>query len=153
MRRGTFRPRGGDSVAIIAGEDRHDASCFADEVAIDFPSVDVALARIRRAFLADERPSQLRATVHLSGHEARTGATVPLDVPVQSTCRRCGGRGESWTETCLQCDGTGAELLHQPLHVTIPAGVNDGARFQFSVTPRQNLTTRIELHVLVGQSG
>ena len=65
------------SDAVIAGEDRHDASCFADEVAIDFPSVDVALARIRRAFLADERPSQLRATVHLSGQEARTGATVP----------------------------------------------------------------------------
>jgi hypothetical protein len=53
----------------------------------------------------------------------------------------------------VHCDGTGAELLHQPLHVTIPAGVNDGARFQFSVTPRQNLTTRIELHVLVAQSG
>jgi hypothetical protein len=87
MRRGTFRPRGGDSVAIIAGEDRHDASCFADEVAIDFPSVDLALARIRRAFLADERPSQVRATVHLSGQEARRGATVPLDVPVHCTCR------------------------------------------------------------------
>ena len=149
MRRGTFRPHGGDSVAVVAGDDRHDASCFADEVAIDFPSVDVALARIRRAFLADERPTQLRTTVRLSDHEARTGATVPLDVPVHCTCRLCGGRGESWTERCPQCDGSGAELLSQPLHVTIPAGVPDGARFQFSVTPRQNITTRIELHVLV----
>jgi hypothetical protein len=137
----------------MAGEDRHDASCFADEVAIDFPSVDVALARIRRAFLADERPSQLRTTVRLSGHEARTGATVPLDVPVHCTCRHCGGRGESWTEICALCEGTGAEVLHQPLHVTIPPGVLDGDRFQFSVTPRQNLTTRIELHILVCQSG
>jgi hypothetical protein len=150
MRRGTFRPFGGDSVAVMAGEDRHDASCFADEVAIDFPSVDVALARIRRAFLADERPSQLRATVRLSGREARTGATVLLDVPVHCTCRLCGGRGESWTEPCGQCDGTGAELWHQPMHVTIPAGVRDGARFHFSVTLRQDLTTtRIELHVFV----
>ena len=153
MRRRTFRPYGGDSVAVMAGEDRHDASCFADEVAIDFPSVDVALARIRRAFLADERPSQLLTTVRLSDREARTGATVPLDVPVHCTCRQCGGRGESWTETCALCHGTGAEVLHQPLHVTIPAGVPDGARFQFSVTPRQNLTTRIELSVLVSQSG
>jgi hypothetical protein len=136
-------------VAVIAGDDRHDASCFADEVAIDFPSVDVALARIRRAFLADERPTQLRTTVRLSDREARTGATVPLDVPVHCTCRQCGGRGESWTEPCAQCDGSGAEVLRQPLHVTIPAGVPDGARFQFSVTPRQNITTRIELHVLV----
>jgi hypothetical protein len=133
----------------MTGEDRHDASCFADEVAIDFPSVDLAVSRIRRAFLADERPTQVRTTVRLSDREARNGATVPLDVPVRCTCRQCGGRGESWTEPCALCDGSGAELLHQPLHVTLPAGVLDGARFQFSVTPRQNITTRIELHVLV----
>src|SRR4026209_2365317 len=130
MRRGTFRPRGGDSVAVMAGDDRHDASCFSDEVAIDFPSVDVALARIRRAFRADERPTQVRTTVRLSDREARTGATVPLDVPVHCTCRHCGGRGESWTETCAQCEGTGAELWHQPMHVTLPAGGPHGGRVQ-----------------------
>jgi hypothetical protein len=149
MRNHAFRPRGGESMAVLAGEDRHDASCFADEVAIDFPSVDVALSRIRRAFLADERPTQVSTTVRLSDREARTGATVPLDVPLHSTCRQCGGRGESWTEPCVQCEGSGAELYHQPLHVTIPAGVPDGARFQFSVTPREDLTTRIELRILV----
>lgn len=149
MRDHAFRPRGGESMAVMAGEDRHDANCFADEVAIDFPSVDVALSRIRRAFLADERPTQLSTTVRLSDREARTGATVPLDVPLHSTCRQCGGRGESWTEPCVQCEGSGAELYHQPLHVTIPAGVPDGARFQFSVTPREDLTTRIELRILV----
>jgi len=149
MRRDMFRPHGGDLVAVMAGDDRHDASCFADEVAIDFPSVDVALARIRRAFLADERPRRLRTTIRLSGHEARTGTTVPLDVPVHCLCRHCGGRGESWTEPCPRCDGSGAELLRQPLHVTLPAGVIDGARFHFTVTPHQNITTRIELHVFV----
>jgi len=133
----------------MAGDDRHDASCFADEVAIDFPSVDLALARIRRAFLAEERPTKLSTTIRLSGHEARTGATVPVDVPVYSMCRHCGGRGESWTEPCSQCEGSGAELMRQPMHVTLPPGVPDGARFQFSVTPPQNITTRIELHVLV----
>ena len=59
MRLRKIRPHGGDSVAVIAGEDRHDASCVADEVAIDFPSVDLAHARILRAFHADDRPSQL----------------------------------------------------------------------------------------------
>ena len=149
MRRGTFRPFGGDSVAVMAGEDRHDASCFADEVAIDFPSVDVALARIRRAFLADERPRQLRATVRLSDREARNGATVPLDVPMHCTCRQCGGRGESWTEPCGTCRGDGFELLRHAVHVTIPAGVRNGARFLFTVTPRNNRPTRIELRVAV----
>jgi hypothetical protein len=149
MRRDTFRGHGGDEVVVMAADDRHDQSCFADEVAIDFPSVDSALARIRRAFLADERPVQHHTTVRLTGHEARTGATVPLDVPVRCTCRHCGGRGESWTELCPQCHGSGAELLHKPLQVTLPAGVLDGTRFHFSVTPRQHITTRIELHVRV----
>jgi len=144
-----FRPHGGDQVSVISGDDRHEASCFADEVAIDFPSVAVALARIRRAFLADERPHRLRTTIRLSDREARTGATLPLDVPVQCLCRHCGGRGESWTEPCPRCDGSGAELGRQPLHVTLPAGVSNGARFHFTVTPHQNITTRIELHVLV----
>jgi hypothetical protein len=35
------------------------------------------------------------------------------------------------------------------LHVTLPAGVLDGARFHFTVTPRQHSSTRVELHVLV----
>jgi len=33
--------------------------------------------------------------------------------------------------------------------VTLPPGVADGARFQFTVTPRQNPSTRIELHVRI----
>jgi hypothetical protein len=146
-----FRPFGGDQVAVIASEDsRHDTSCFADEVVIDFPSVAVAVDRMRRGFLADERPASLSTALRLSGHEAREGATVPLQVPVRCTCRLCGGRGESWTEQCLRCAGSGLELLHHVLQVTVPAGVTDGARFHFTVTPRQNPPTRVELHVLVG---
>jgi hypothetical protein len=33
--------------------------------------------------------------------------------------------------------------------VTIPAGVADGTKFHFTVTPRQHSSTRVELHVLV----
>ena len=53
----TFRHFGGEPVTFLRGEDgRHDVSCFADEVVIDFPSVAVAIERMRRAFVADERP-------------------------------------------------------------------------------------------------
>lgn len=150
MRRHAFHYDGGDQIAIRAAEDgRHEASCFADDVIIDFPSVASALDRIRQAFLADEGPSRLSTTVRLSGEEALTGATVPLDVPVRCTCPQCGGRGESWTEPCSRCHGSGEELRSHPLHVTLPAGVLDGARFHFTVTPRQHSSTRIELHVLV----
>jgi hypothetical protein len=153
MRGNTFRPFGGDQVAVMAGEDsRHDASCFADEVVIDFPSVAPAVDRIRRGFLVDEHPVTLSTAVQISHREAMAGATVPLEVPVRCTCAECGGRGESWTERCKRCHGRGTELLRHLLQVTIPAGILDGARFQFTVTPRHNPSTRIELHVFVGRT-
>ena len=97
----TFGRFGSEHVAVMTREDlRLDANCFADEVTIDFPSVAPAVERIRRAFLADERPAALRAAVELTARQAVSGVTVPLDVPVQCTCGCCGGRGESWTEPC-----------------------------------------------------
>ena len=150
MRGNTFRPFGGDQVAAIGSDDaHHDASCFADEVVIDFPSVAPAIERMRRAFTAEERGEALRAHVAITARDARAGATVPLEVPVRCTCRSCGGRGETWSESCLACRGSGVELLRHQLQVLVPAGVSDGARFHFTVTARHNLPTRIELHVLV----
>lgn len=146
-----FRPFGGDHVAVIASDDsRHDVSCFADEVVVDFPSVAPAVDRIRRSFLSDERPAPVTTVIQVSRREAREGATLPLEAPVRCTCRRCGGRGESWTGACDHCQGTGTELLRHRLQVTVPAGVSDGARFTFTVTARHNPPTRIELRVLVG---
>jgi hypothetical protein len=126
-----------------------DVDCFADEVSIDFPSVIPAVDRIRRSFLADERGAALRTTIQLSAREALRGATVPLVVAVSCTCQACGGRGESWTEPCGHCLGSGTELRRQQLQVAVPAGVHDGTRFTFTLAPRHNPPTRVELHVLV----
>jgi hypothetical protein len=145
-----FRPFGGDHVAVMPGDDvRHEASCLADEVAIDFPSIAPAVDRIRSAFVADERPTALPASIELSPLDAITGATVPLDVPVHLTCRGCGGRGENWAEPCVECAATGFEILHHQFQVTVPAGVAHGDRFHFTVTPRHNPPTRIELRISV----
>jgi hypothetical protein len=150
MRGHVFRPFGGDQVAVVTGDDTsRAASCFADDVVIDFPSVASAVERMRSAFLADERPAPLGAAIRLSHHEAREGVTVPLEVPVRCTCRHCGGRGETWTESCARCAGTGCEVFAHQLRVTVPAGVADGARFEFTVAPRQNPPTRIELHIVL----
>jgi hypothetical protein len=144
-----FRPLG-EPVALVSTDDtRVDVSCFADEVVIDFPSVALAVDRIRRGFLVDEPPPRWHATLHVSANEARRGVTTPLEVPVRLTCHQCGGRGESWTEDCSRCRGTGTLLLHHVVQVTIPAGVMDGDRFFFSVVPRHHTPTRIELHVRV----
>lgn len=137
-------------MAVISGDDvRHDDSCLADEVVIDFPSVAPAVDRIRSAFIADERPEPLPAFIELSHGDARDGATVPLEVPVHVTCRGCGGRGEHWMEPCGRCAATGVEVLHHQLQVTVPAGVMHGDRFHFTVTARHNPPTRIELRISV----
>jgi hypothetical protein len=147
----TFRPFGGDQVAVIASEDsRHDTSCFADEVVIDFPSVAAAVDRMRRAFLAEERPALLTTAIQMSRREACEGATLPLEIPVRCTCRQCGGRGEFWTGACGRCEGSGTELARHLMQVIVPAGVLDGTRFTFTVTARHHPPTRIELRVLVG---
>ncbi|MBI4265160.1 MAG: hypothetical protein HY657_12360 [Acidobacteria bacterium] len=149
MGRHTFRPRGGGGSAVAGGDVSSETSCFADEVVVDFPSVAPAVDRIRSAFLADERDPDVSAAVRLSAREAREGATVPLEVPVRCTCRRCGGRGETWTERCRHCAGSGTELRCQQLRVSVPPGVLHGTRLHVTLTPRHHPPTRIELHVLV----
>ena len=149
MREHPYPPFGDSQVAVIAGEDLRQANLFADEVGIDFPSVAGAVDRMRRAFLAAERPAPESAVIHLSRREAHQGVIAPLEVPLVCTCRRCGGRGETWTEACSGCGGLGTERLPKMLRVTIPAGVIHGTRFLFTVTPPHNPPTRIELSVLV----
>ena len=146
----TFRSFGGPQVAVIGDEESHDTvSYFADEVAIDFPSVAPAVDRIRSSFLAEERSATVATAIDVSPREAIEGATVSLDVPVRCTCHDCGGRGGTWAESCGRCHGSGTELLEHRLQVLLPAGVADGACFHFTVTPRHHPPTRIELRVRV----
>src|SRR5687768_4547723 len=58
---------------------------FADEIAIDFPSVASVLDRMRDAFFAAEAPVTLSAQMVLTAREAFNGVTVPLDVPLRRT--------------------------------------------------------------------
>ena len=146
-----FRPTG-DSMALLTSDNGPHGirvACFADEVVIDFPSVAPAVERMRSAFVDEERGSLLRADVSLSTREASDGITLPLAVPVRSTCRSCGGRGETWSERCTRCAGTGTEVLRHHVRVSVPAGVLDGARFRFVVTKHHDPPTRIELHISV----
>jgi len=95
--------------------------CFADEIAIDFPSVGSVVERMRDAFLGERVDADvLRAEVSLSQREAFDGLVVSLGVPVRVTCPHCGGRGETWTEWCHLCRGTGESLLEHPVRVSVP---------------------------------
>lgn len=124
-------------------------SCLADEVAIDFPSVGEAVERMSVAFADDASRAPLRTEILLSPGQAGRGAAVPLEVPVRRTCGDCGGRGETWSEPCATCLGSGDAYVPHLLTVSVPAGVADGDRFSFSVTHPRGPRTRVELRVAV----
>jgi hypothetical protein len=125
------------------------AGWLSDEVAIDFPSVGAVVERMRDAFWGDNDAGRLFAEVRLSARQAFDGATVPLDVPLRATCPMCGGRGETWTEACRPCGGSGESVVRHHVTVSVPARVADGASFRFSITAPQALPTRVEVRVAI----
>ena len=125
--------------------------CFADEIAIDFPSVGRVVERMRDAFLGEAVGGDVHcAEVLLSKREASDGLVVSVEVPIRAACPDCGGRGETWDEPCDGCCGTGESLFRQPVRVTVPAGVADGARFRFRVTSPDAAAVRVEVRVAIG---
>jgi hypothetical protein len=124
-------------------------SCLADEIAIDFPSVGEAIARMRVAFGEDDRIAPQRTEILLSAGQAGRGAAVPLEVAVRRTCDECGGRGETWQDPCVRCLGSGYAIVHHQLTVSVPPGVANGDRFSFSLAHPRGPRTRIELRVSV----
>lgn len=124
--------------------------CFADEIAIDFPSVDAAVDRMCHAFLASEEPLRvLSAEISVSALDALTGTRVPLDLPVRGTCRACGGRGETWTESCGACAGSGEAIITCPVQVWVPPQIGDGAWIRLQVSSPHAPPTRINVRVTI----
>lgn len=129
-------------------------ACFADETAIDFPSVGDVVDRMRDAFLGESPSADVLATqLHVSTLAARHGLTVPLGVPMRGTCPTCSGRGGTWRERCERCSGTGEWMFHQTVRVSLPPGVADGACIRFRVTsPDATGSVRVEVRVAVRSS-
>lgn len=131
---------------------RSKPDCFADEIAVDFPSNGYFVERVRDGFSADgarDEGETLTTQVSLSSADALRGAVLPLDVPLRSTCHTCGGRGESWTEMCRECLGTGDHFEYHRFRLPLPPGVADGARFRFRVRTPYGPTVRLEIAVAV----
>jgi hypothetical protein len=147
-RRGANRATAEQGLLRADGHDRFES--FADEVAIDFPSIAVAVDRMRDAFLGPDEPGRpLSAEIMLSRREALDGAIVPLDVPVRRVCPSCGGRGETWAEPCGPCDGTGEALGRHLVRLIVPPHVVDGVRFHLRVSSPFAPLTRVEVRVAV----
>ena len=126
--------------------------CFEDEIAIDFPSVGNVVERMRDAFLGERGDEVLRADVSLSQREALAGHVVSLKVPLRITCPNCGGRGETWTEPCGLCRGTGESVFQQGIRVTVPPRIADGACVRFRLKSPDAASIRVELRVAIRSS-
>lgn len=127
--------------------------CFADEIAIDFPSVGCVVDRMRDAFLGERVDADvLRAEVSLSQREAFGGLVVSIDVPVRVTCPHCGGRGETWADPCGLCQGTGESRVDCPVRVPVPPGVANGARIRFRLRSPDASSVRVEVRVAIRSS-
>jgi hypothetical protein len=125
---------------------------FADEIAIDFPSVGAVVDRMRDAFLAPEdQPRALTREISLSPLDAFTGRVVPLAVPVRCLCEACGGRGETWTEPCMPCGGSGEALFTRTLQISVPPRIVDGACIRLQVSTPHALPTRVNVRVTINQ--
>lgn len=125
---------------------------FADEIAIDFPSVGAAVDRMRDAFFAPEEPPRaLTAEISLSPLDAFTGAVVPVDLPVRGMCQACGGRGETWTEPCPACRGSGEALFTHSVQVSVPPRIVDGACIRLHVSTPHAPPTRVDVRVTITQ--
>src|SRR5262249_17601935 len=124
--------------------------CFADEIAIDFPSVGRVVERMRERFLGEAQDDGvLSAEVSLSKLEAWKGRVVPIEVPVRATCPTCGGRGETWAEPCTACLGAGESLTTHAVQVSVPPRVPDGARLRFRLVRPDAPAVRVEVRVVV----
>lgn len=127
--------------------------CFADEIAIDFPSIEPLVPHVRDRFLGIAADADtLMTEVSVSHREASNGTVVPVEVPLRGTCPRCGGRGETWAEPCAACAGTGESLVHHAVRVSVPAGIANGARLRFRVNAPAAAPLRVEVRVAVRSS-
>lgn len=111
-----------------------DATGWRDDVALDFPSLRAPAERMRQAFLAhDDAAHSTSVTVDVVLLRAQTlrPRRVPVRVPLTACCARCGGRGETWGDTCLACEGDGSRDEPRYVLLRVPPDVRDGARLRY----------------------
>lgn len=62
----------------------------------------------------------------------QVGSSVFGRIVSEVPCPTCGGRGQTITSPCHNCQGDGVESVRRTLEVNVPAGVDDGTRIRLS---------------------
>jgi molecular chaperone DnaJ len=135
--------------AHLAATTHGDVSCLADEVAIDFPSVDSVLDRMRHAFFGGRPAAAPAIDLPVTPREAFWGGNITLHVPLRRTCAQCGGRGEVWDEGCSACGGAGYRAVRYAVRVRVPAGVREGTCVRFRVSAAGVPDTTIDARIVI----
>ncbi|HWP42922.1 MAG TPA: DnaJ C-terminal domain-containing protein [Blastocatellia bacterium] len=73
------------------------------------------------------RGRDVEAEISLTLEDAHRGGTRTITLPLNETCRECGGSGMKGDQVCSACRGAGLVRREKTLDVTIPAGVRDGS--------------------------
>ena len=117
------------------------------------PGIEEILDHIRRDFFGPIRKveplRELNVEFIMDPHEAATGATQALDVPVYRHCPNCDGRGGTFPFPCLQCDGKGWKWEKRTLNVRIPAGTRDGTTFRIRLQQLGIEKLYLNIHVRI----
>ncbi|MBI4216716.1 MAG: J domain-containing protein [Chloroflexi bacterium] len=99
-------------------------------------------------------PFPVEFPVSVTLEEAYGGATRRLQIPSQSPCPICQGRGHRGGRACPQCGGLGAVSQPRVLEVKIPQGVDTGSRVHLSPQGQEiNLVVSVEPHPLFTRQG
>lgn len=141
------REPGASAASRLAATD--EAEWLSDEIAIDFPSIDALLDRVRASFFGPILDPCVSAELVLSPREAWLGTVVPLDVPVREVCSACGGRGECWWDLCGRCGGSGGGIARRRIRLSVPAGVRHGTVFRVSIVPISAAATMVEVRIAI----
>ncbi len=92
-----------------------------------------------------------RVEVILSPQEARSGARIPLEIPVRVPCNRCRGTGGTWLYPCTSCGGSGIIASVKTVSLDIPPGLSRDTSVNLTVSDRdgfvQNLTVVLKVRV------
>jgi len=54
-----------------------------------------------------------------------------------------------WTDWCGTCCGRGELTVEHEVRLRIPAGVQTGSRFRFSLSPQGSATTFVEVRIRI----
>ncbi len=129
--------------------------CFADEIAIDFPSVGHVVDRMRDAFLGEHADADvLRAEVSLSQREAFAGLVVLAERPgPRSPVRTAAAAAKRGPSRARSAAAPGESLFQQARARLGAAAASPTARaFRFRLKSPDASSVRVELRVAIRSS-